>query len=537
MNPGQLIIIDISSFIFRAFYAIRPLHSPEGVPVNAVHGVLSMLLKLLENYRPTHILVAQDSPGPCFRHEIYPEYKANRGEPPEELIPQFDLVTQLLERMELPHMALKGYEADDLIGSICTQWRDHFEQILIASSDKDLMQFVSDKVKMLDTMKDKIYDREGVFEKLGVWPEQVVDYLSMLGDSSDNIPGMKGIGAKGASQLLADYHTLEGCIENAGALTNKRLQNAFAHHLDDAHLSKELIAIPTDLKLAHAPDDTQFQFSLSGDLVDFLNSLDFKSLLKKIETTYSSDVVEDKISEREGHLVGRDQFQEFYQQLRGQRVVAIESYFSSRGHLYPMISLAVSFDGEGAYYLPVSHSGEENLLETAFPNLTPEQVGKFLRETVGNGQKTLIGNRLKQLFAYCYFNGLDVSCQYADNMVGQYVGNSSVRYKQEKSDDSSLEQLMAIACEQVVANFQLHTTLEQELARKGVEKIYRDMEIPLIPISGPNGGQWRAIESGVSHLSGGSVHGDAAGYSGRNRAGVRREHQSQLPQAGGLSTV
>ena len=222
---SKLAIIDISSFIFRAFYAIRPLHSPDGVPVNAVHGVLSMLLKLFEEYRPTHILVARDTKSPCFRHDIYPEYKANRTEPPEELIPQFDLIKNLLDKMQLPNLSRERYEADDIIGSICTQWMNDFDEIFIASSDKDLMQFVSDKIKVVDTMKGKTYGREEVFEKMGVWPEQIVDYLSMLGDSSDNIPGMKGIGAKGAAQLLSSYQNLENCIKNSGELTNKRLKN------------------------------------------------------------------------------------------------------------------------------------------------------------------------------------------------------------------------------------------------------------------------------------------------------------------------
>ena len=210
---SKLIIVDISSFIFRAFYAIRPLHAPDGTPVNAVHGVLSMVLKLLSKYQPTHILMARDTKGGSFRNELYDQYKANRDAPPEDLIPQFDLIKELQDKMNFPSSTVENYEADDIIGSAVVQWKDKFDEIYIASGDKDLMQFVGDNVKMLDTMKDKIYGRDEVFEKMGVYPEQVVDYLSMLGDTSDNIPGMKGIGAKGAAKLLAEHGTLEKCIE------------------------------------------------------------------------------------------------------------------------------------------------------------------------------------------------------------------------------------------------------------------------------------------------------------------------------------
>ena len=198
----RLIIIDVSNFIFRAFYAIRTLHSPEGTPVNAVHGVLSMFMKLFSTYRPTHVLVAKDTSGGTFRNEIYEDYKGHRPPPPEDLIPQFALIQTLIEKIGLSWVSNDNYEADDIMGAAATQWKGDFEEILIASGDKDLMQFVGDNVFILDTMKDVKYDRQAVFDKMGVWPEQIVDYLSMVGDSSDNVPGMKGIGAKGAAKLL-----------------------------------------------------------------------------------------------------------------------------------------------------------------------------------------------------------------------------------------------------------------------------------------------------------------------------------------------
>ena len=205
MSKKRLIIVDVSNFIFRAFFAIRPLNAPDGTPVNAVYGMFTMLLKLLADHQPTHIFLARDTKGGSFRNQLYDQYKANRSAPPEDLIPQFALIDKLISRMNLPTFSHDNFEADDIIGSACVQWKDQFDEIFIASGDKDLMQFVGGNTKLLDTMKDKLYSPDDVEEKMGVRPEQIVDYLSIVGDASDNIPGMKGIGAVGAAKLLKEF--------------------------------------------------------------------------------------------------------------------------------------------------------------------------------------------------------------------------------------------------------------------------------------------------------------------------------------------
>lgn len=278
----RLIVVDISSFIFRAFFAIRPMTNPAGLPVNAVYGVMTMLMKLLQNYNPTHVILARDTSGGSFRNEVYDQYKANRGAPPEELIPQFTLINTLIEKMGIPNKAFANYEADDVIGSLVTQFKNDFDEILIASGDKDLMQFIDGPIKMLDTMKDKTYDRDGVKEKMGVWPEQIVDYLSLLGDSSDNIPGVKGIGAKGASKLLEEYSNLENLISNLENISNKRAKTALTNYLDDAHLSKKLVQIVCDLDLELKADDMAYTLEANEDFLAYLDELNFKSIKTKI---------------------------------------------------------------------------------------------------------------------------------------------------------------------------------------------------------------------------------------------------------------
>ena len=499
----KLIIVDISSFIFRAFYAIHPLHSPQGVPVNAVHGILSMLLKLFETHRPSHILIARDSPGPSFRHTLYPDYKANRSDPPEELVPQFDLIAELMEKMQLPTLISPQYEADDLIGSACVQWRDHFPEILIATSDKDLMQFVDDKIKILDTMKDKIYDRQSVFDKLGVWPKQVVDYLSMLGDSSDNIPGMKGIGAKGAAKLLGEYQTLEGCIKNSPHLTNKRLHTAFADYLPDGLLSQKLILIPTHLDLTYSPEQTQFTFRPSAELITFLTQLGFKALLKKVTTIKANQTPGPQTPPAQEtspdnpnphyHLITPDTFSPFFSQLQATAQIAIAPCFPPQGYLQEITSLAIHLKDQVCYYLPLSHSSH--------PNLSPKQGQQLLQETVGNPHKTLVGSQLKKLFAYCHFHHQAINCQHFDPLVANYL-TASVPHSQtqslaqhfldhpthypvenspEKNDPTPLS-LINTACEAATLSHQLKPHLEQALAQKGLTQLYQDMENPLTPI-------------------------------------------------------
>ena len=326
---SRLIIVDISSFIFRAHFAIRPMHTPSGTPVNAVYGVLTMLMKLLNSHTPSHIILAKDLSGGSFRNKIYPEYKANRGAPPEELVPQFALIDELILKMQMPSKSMVNYEADDVIGSLVVQFKDQFDEVLIASGDKDLMQFVDDKVKMLDTMKDKTYGAKEVFAKMGVYPNQIVDYLSMLGDSSDNIPGVKGIGAKGAASLLAQFPTLDEVIENIDAIKNKRAKTSLEKGIDQAHLSRELVQIVTDLKLNLKKSEMEFSLEPRDELIDFLDELNFKSIKNKIQNGSSAIAPRSSSQTSVGYslIKTKDKYDDMIAMLEKEDQVFIEPYF------------------------------------------------------------------------------------------------------------------------------------------------------------------------------------------------------------------
>lgn len=507
----RLIIIDISNFIFRAFFAIRPLTAPDGTPVNAVHGVLSMLLKIFSVYRPTHVFIARDTAGGTFRNELYSEYKANRSEPPEDLVPQFALIKKLIEKMGVPCFEHDDFEADDIIGSACVQWKKDFDEILIASGDKDLMQFVDGPVKMLDTMKDKIYDADAVFEKMGVKPEQIVDYLSIVGDTSDNIPGMRGIGAKGAAKLLEQYGTLEKCIEHKDEMKGKRLINAFENHLDDAILSKKLVQIVTDMDLGHKPTETEYRFYPNDELIGFMEELNFKSFIKKLndmkinehraasndsnqEVGFVDLSQEIETLKFEHTVVTNDNFEATLEQIKACSALAFHTEYTSEDLFERrVLGLSISMDEEKSFYFPFKH--EEGV------NLTKEHLFEVLAVTWANENMEICSEHTKRDLSHAIqiekaFDAprFDVTqAHYVIDPNGKHgIADQSMFYfdheifkldtKKKILTEFSIEDVAKFAGERACITLKLTAKLKEELERLDVGKVYYELDDLLIPI-------------------------------------------------------
>ena len=214
-KENRLILIDGSAYIFRAYYALPPMNKKDGTPVNAVFGFTNMLVKLIEDYREEKLIVIFDAARENFRNKIYKDYKANRGETPEDLIPQFDLIKKCVKAFNIPQLEIEGFEADDIIATYSTQATKLNIPSLIVSSDKDLMQLVNEKVQMFDPMKNKTIGIDQVIEKFGVSPNKVVQIQALTGDKVDNIPGAPGIGPKTALELIKQYGDIEKLIKNA----------------------------------------------------------------------------------------------------------------------------------------------------------------------------------------------------------------------------------------------------------------------------------------------------------------------------------
>ncbi len=417
----KLALVDISSFIFRAFYAIRPLSAPDGTPVNAVHGVFSMLLKLLSEHRPTHVLVTRDAGRGTFRSEIYPEYKANRGETPEELIPQFPLIEELLTKMKMPEYMEKGFEADDLIGSAIVQYRDEFDEIHIVTGDKDLMQFVDgEKVFLLDTMKDKLYDPAAVKEKMGVFPEKIVDYLSIVGDSSDNVPGIKGLGPKGAINLIEKYGSLENILEHKDEVLAKRQHNALVEFGEMGLLSKKLITICTDVKIPQSASELAFVFRPAQELYDFFTRLGFKSTVSKLKEL---DYVDAKVEEVETAVV----------------VPHMQAELIDSENLGPVISL---LNVETLFYIhPVWLEADPlkpqlsalglatagRVFQIQYSLLESEQQLHLLRKLIQNHKK-IIGFDLKLFLRFLSLHHLALEASIADMKQGSFCIDPAAKH-------------------------------------------------------------------------------------------------------------
>lgn len=278
----KLYLVDVSAMIFRAFYAIRPLSSPTGVPVNAIYGFLSMIIKLFKEEKPEYLCFCYDRKERSFRKELYENYKAHRTEMPEDLAKQIPYIKKLAECLGIPAFEIPGYEADDIIGALVKWGRHHNMEVFIVSGDKDFGQLIGNHVWLYDTMKDIRYDAQGVFDKWGVRPDQFIDYLSIVGDASDNIPGVKGVGEKGAIKLLEQFTSLENIYENIDKVESKSLREKLIASKENAFLSKQLATIATDLAVPEDPEAYKLLPFKTEELKDLLHELNFKSFEKNL---------------------------------------------------------------------------------------------------------------------------------------------------------------------------------------------------------------------------------------------------------------
>ena len=249
MSGADLVLIDGSSYLYRAFHALPNLTNSAGEPTGALHGVLNMINKLVREQPGAHVAVVFDAPGKTFRDDIFAEYKANRPPMPDDLRSQVEPILDAVRYMGLPLLQVEGVEADDVIGTLCRQAADQGHSVLVSTGDKDLAQLVNDKVTLVNTMNDTVMDREAVKAKFDVWPEQIIDYLALVGDSSDNIPGVPKVGAKTAAKWLNAYESADGIVASADEIKGK-VGDSLREHVEQLRLSQ-------DLSLIHISEPTR----------------------------------------------------------------------------------------------------------------------------------------------------------------------------------------------------------------------------------------------------------------------------------------
>ena len=290
----HLFLIDGSGYIFRAYYALPPLtRKSDGLPVGAVSGFCNMLYSFLEKAKagnsidtPTHLAVIFDSARKNFRNEIYKDYKGNRSDAPDDLIPQFDYIRKAVKAFNLPSIELINYEADDLIATYKVEAKKKKIKVTIVSSDKDLMQLVDKDTFMLDTMKDRLIGIEQVKEKFGVPPEKVIDVQSLAGDSVDNIPGVPGIGIKTAAELINKFGSLDELLKKAETIKQPKRRQTLLDNKDNALISRKLVTLNQNVPLKEKIDDFILKPLDKTKIFDFLDEMEFSKIKKRIEQTY-----------------------------------------------------------------------------------------------------------------------------------------------------------------------------------------------------------------------------------------------------------
>ena len=278
----DLVLIDGSSYLYRAFHALPPLTNSHGEPTGALHGVLTMIQKLIREEQPRLIAVVFDAPGKTFRDELYSEYKANRPPMPDELRSQVQPILDAVEAMGLPLLRVEGVEADDVIGTLCKTASKEGLSVLVSTGDKDLAQLVNDNVTLINTMNDSRMDRDGVKAKFDVFPEQIVDYLALVGDTSDNIPGVPKVGAKTAAKWLNLFNSADGIVENADEIKGK-VGDSLRDNVDQLRLSQELATIREDLDLETRAAELSPKPADTGRLRELYGHFELRSMLAQLD--------------------------------------------------------------------------------------------------------------------------------------------------------------------------------------------------------------------------------------------------------------
>jgi len=415
-DTKTLFLVDGSNYVYRAFYAIRELTNSKGFPTNAIYGFTTMLMKLCRDWRPDYISVVFDAKGPTFRHEAFEDYKANRAVMPDELIAQIPYIKEVVKGFSINIIEHSGVEADDIIGTLVEKFGGYEGlRVLIVSGDKDLMQLVSDSVAIIDTMKDKIYDVEGVKERFGVEPVKVIEILGLAGDTSDNIPGVPGIGEKTARRLVEAYGTVEGVLEHMSEVKGARVRHNLEEFAEQARLSRELATIKRDVALELQLEDLAYEEPCTEHLSDLFSRFEFSSLLQQIR-----GAAEIKEGDRQ-LILEKDEFLKIVT-LLGKRKEFSFDFALAKGtepHRTDMVGLALAVDAETVGYIPFTHEGGKGLdadfvLETLAPYFSDERVKKS-------------GQDVKKAFIVLAKRGIRLKGLAFDTMVGGYILNPSKR--------------------------------------------------------------------------------------------------------------
>jgi len=419
MSKEKLLLVDGSSYLYRAFHALPDLRSSDGRPTGAIYGVLNMLQKLIKSERPDYLSVVFDTPVKTFRHDIFPEYKANRQKTPEDLIAQIEPLHQAIINLGLPLIAVDGVEADDVIGTLAMEAEKKNIKTLIATGDKDMAQLVTDNIHLIDTMKDIRMGPREVLEKFGILPERFIDYLTLAGDTSDNIPGVEKVGPKTAIKWINEYGSLEGVIQNADQIKGKIGDNLNAA-LDQLDLFKTLVTIKCDVQT-----DSNFSDLIIGEsnedlLYEQLSDLGLHGLIKQFDI--QSPEKKPDVESNYHTIRTKNELDELIELMKNAPYISFDTETTSLDYMNAeLVGVSIALKPNEAFYIPINHNyeGVEKQLEEHF-------VLEALKPFLESDEIPKIGHNLKYDRHILQNLGIDLKGKLLDTMLFSYVNNSTI---------------------------------------------------------------------------------------------------------------
>ena len=514
-------LIDGSGYIFRAYYALPPLtRKSDGLPVGAVSGFCSMLFKLLEDsksnenlQKPTHFAVIFDSARKTFRNKIYSEYKANRAEAPEDLAPQFEYIRKSVNAFNLPCIDLPNYEADDLIATYAEQILSKGAKVTIVSSDKDLMQLYNKDVRLFDPMKNKFISTQDILTKFGVEPKKIIDVQSLAGDSSDNVPGVPGIGVKTAAELINKYGTLEKLLDNTHEIKQNKRRETLTENKDKAIISKKLVTLMKNVPVEKKIEEFQLKKIDKDKLYKFLREMEFNRLLSSAISIYGEPTLEKnnieitpkeklpKINKNNYYLITNEvEINKWIKEAEESGELAIDTETSSLDpHQADLVGISLSTKIGKACYIPIGHKSKECLKK--------ELVIKKLKPLLEDKSVKKIGQNIKFDFIVLFKQGINMNCM-EDTMLMSYVldagknrhnmdtlseihlHHKTISFKEivgtgKKEINFSeveLNKAMEYAAEDADITYRLYKIFSKNLKLEKLTTIYEIFEKPLIKI-------------------------------------------------------
>ncbi|MFP6617517.1 MAG: 5'-3' exonuclease H3TH domain-containing protein, partial [Candidatus Hydrogenedentota bacterium] len=508
-DDKRLFIIDGMAYAFRSYYAIRNLRDSTGRPVNAVFGFARLLLKILREHEPTHIVMVFDAPGPTFRDELYPEYKANRDATPEDLILQFPLIDQLVEAFDIPILRVPGVEADDVMGTLAIMAEEQGLHPTLVTGDKDMLQCVTDTVKVFDPSKGdngKWYAPADVVERYGVPPKHVIDMLGLMGDSADNVPGVRGIGEKTAKKLLEKYATMDGVYKNIDDLKGKQKEKLIEDK-EKAYLSLELVTIKTDVTL----DDDLEAFArkeldnetLSGIFAEF----EFRGLTQ--EFLPESVKEEEEVARDYKLILSTAQLKKVVKEMEKSGEFAVDTETTSVDPITAgLVGISLSCKDHTGYYIPLAHTQDDLLAEPIDAMIPMPEALNILRPLLENPEIGKIGHNIKYDAIVLANAGIGLEGITLDTMLASYLtdasrvrhnlGEVSLKYLRCKMipisdvigtgskaitfDKVPLDVACEYAAEDADITWRLSAIFQKSLKQGNLEDLFNEVELPLLHV-------------------------------------------------------